>query len=309
MFMAALDKSFKDIHVFCGETHVRLGVLSGHTESIMNLHFSPDNTKLASCGHDKSVRIWDLGSFTEIMKLPCEAFVNYVRFNSSGDILYFNVGNKFVGLWDTRSNEVRREKLEKSFYFVEDDVHLAEAVGFSRSVTSSRRSDGFVRIYDSSGEQEFGAIPFLTQGGHSTYTHEPFGQFIVCTHNEDKSVEIFDVAACCHRVSLSLPEAIYGAIVSTTDYRYVSLAGHGKAECRSAETGELLSSVTMPPGNPYNCKVLFRSDRKQCAVVTGKFGNELKITILDVETDSCICTIPDCGNLFAYSHPSQLVLM
>jgi WD40 repeat protein len=309
MFMASIDKSLVDIHVFCGETHERLGVLSGHEESIMSFHFSPNNTKLASCGHDGTVRIWDLGSFTEIMKLPCEAFVNHVRFNSSGDLLYFNVGNQFVGIWDTRSNEVRREILNKTFYFVDDDIHLAENAEFRMSVSSSCRSDGFIRIYDSSGQQELGAIPFLTRSGHSVSFHEPFGQMMVCIHDNDYAVEIFDVAACSHPVSLKLSERVLGAVLSTTDYKHVFLSGYNKSECRSAETGELLASVAIPLANPYQREVHFRPDRKQCAVAAGKFDNDMKLDIFDVEDGALITTILDCGKLFAYSNPSQFVLM
>src|SRR5207249_4429253 len=51
----------------------RLGVLSGHTQTVNAVCVSDDGTRAFSCGRDRSVRTWDLAANKPIMALTMDA--------------------------------------------------------------------------------------------------------------------------------------------------------------------------------------------------------------------------------------------
>ena len=42
--------------------------LEGHTQSVLDVAFSPNNKYLASCSGDKTIRLWDVNTETPIIK-------------------------------------------------------------------------------------------------------------------------------------------------------------------------------------------------------------------------------------------------
>ena len=44
-------------------------ILSGHTGVVAGVSFSPDGSMLASCSNDKTIKIWNLKTGTEIKTL------------------------------------------------------------------------------------------------------------------------------------------------------------------------------------------------------------------------------------------------
>ena len=67
---------------------VRLGVLSGHKQSIWSVAFSPDGRTLASSSADGSLRLWNVASRRELMSLG-EGGVSlaHLRFSPDGSYL------------------------------------------------------------------------------------------------------------------------------------------------------------------------------------------------------------------------------
>ncbi len=78
--------------------------LDGHRDYVYHVAFSPDSTRLASCGYDKLVRVWDTttGKPTGVFKEHTEA-VYAVAFNGDGTLLASAAADRSVKIWDVKT--------------------------------------------------------------------------------------------------------------------------------------------------------------------------------------------------------------
>lgn len=80
--------------------------LTGHSNSIYSIAFSPDGRTLASASYDKSIKLWDLQSKKEIATLTGPSgYVGDVAFSPDGQTLAFASRNKTIKLWDLQSKK------------------------------------------------------------------------------------------------------------------------------------------------------------------------------------------------------------
>ncbi|PVV05049.1 hypothetical protein BB560_000424 [Smittium megazygosporum] len=78
--------------------------LSGHTEAVLSVSFSPDGSQLASGSGDTTVRLWDLS--TETPQFTCKGHTNWVLYTSwspNGKILASGGMDNTVRLWDPQT--------------------------------------------------------------------------------------------------------------------------------------------------------------------------------------------------------------
>ncbi len=96
----------KSVKLWDATNGQELKTLSGHTDLIWSVAFSPDSKQLASGSHDKSVKVWDIAKGDEIKTLTGKdgAFLS-VAFSPDGKWLAgaTSYGESYVMLWETRN--------------------------------------------------------------------------------------------------------------------------------------------------------------------------------------------------------------
>ena len=80
-----------------------LKTLEGHRDYVYHVAFSPDGKRLASCGYDRQIRVWDVasGKPTGVFKEHTEA-VYAVAFSPDGTLLASAAADRSVKIWDVK---------------------------------------------------------------------------------------------------------------------------------------------------------------------------------------------------------------
>lgn len=80
--------------------------LEGHTDFVHCVRFSPDGEFLATCSHDKTIKIWDAATGDIVGEMEVEESVNVVSFSPDGKWLMsggYDQGNAY--LWDYKTGK------------------------------------------------------------------------------------------------------------------------------------------------------------------------------------------------------------
>ena len=88
-----------DVH-----TREKLSKISGHSDLINRVQFSPDGARLATSSRDGTIKLWDAKSGQELATLKGHgSWVNSISFSPSGTRLVSASHDNTVKLWDLRS--------------------------------------------------------------------------------------------------------------------------------------------------------------------------------------------------------------
>ena len=75
--------------------------LTGHSNSVFALSYSPDETKLASAGRDAQLKYWDTTNYTLTENIVAHMYaINYLSFKEDGKYLVTCSMDKSIKVWD-----------------------------------------------------------------------------------------------------------------------------------------------------------------------------------------------------------------
>jgi WD40 repeat protein len=174
-----------------------LAVLTGHTDAVRCVAYSPDGKTLASGSADGGIKLWDVGSRKEIASFAGHtSAVHGVAFAPDGKTLASASSDGTIQLRDTRSGKIQKHlKGEQEFWsvaFAPDGALLAaaEKPKKEKGKEPTPRLFGRVRLWETAGWTEQ-AVGKRNTGDVRAALFSPDGKLLLYINH--KEVMVYDL--------------------------------------------------------------------------------------------------------------------
>ncbi|MFE0646989.1 trypsin-like peptidase domain-containing protein [Streptomyces sp. NPDC059534] len=252
--------------------------LTGHTDTVRTVAFSPDGKTLATVGDDRTMRLWDVA--TGKARIIREEHTNEVysaAFSPDGRTLATGDADDTLRLWNTATGESRAIRGE--------GAGAVAAVAFSPDghTLATGGGDAMVRLRDAKTGELLATLPGHT-GVVYSIAFSPDGKTLV-SGSGDLTALMWDVASGRQLRKLDHPSEIFSVAFNRAGTTVAVGCGDGTVQlwdtatgkARSSETGNAVASVAFSPdGRTFatgSAHVVQLWDTATGAPLTGLFGH------------------------------------
>ncbi|KAK3809436.1 MAG: hypothetical protein J3Q66DRAFT_405440 [Benniella sp.] len=170
----------------------RVRILDGHTGNVQRVAFSPDGDRIVSGSQDRTVRLWDVATGSQLHVMNHTTEVNGVAYSPQGDLVASGSDDWTVRLWDVVTGDCHKVLSGHT-----DDV-LGVAFSPTGTQVASSSSDCTIRLWS----VETGVCSLVLPGHMGDVwglSYSPHGDHIASGSN-DTTVRIWDVesGSCRH---------------------------------------------------------------------------------------------------------------
>ena len=140
------------IWIYDANTYTEIALLTGHTERVNAVAFSPDSKMLISGSHDNTVRLWNVETGELLHTLEDHTdYVLAVAFSPDGNKFASSDGDFTIRLWDTHTNQVLHTLIPNDgFVYRSNEAFWVYDIAFSidgKTLASADRNNR-VRLWD-----------------------------------------------------------------------------------------------------------------------------------------------------------------
>ena len=208
--------------------------LSGHTENVTSVVYSPDGKYVASGSWDKTVKLWEVAVGKCIKTLSGhEDHVTSVAYGPDGAYLASGSWDKTIKLWDVTTGECIKTL---------ENAHFVYSVAFSPDGAYLASGSGIIKLW----EVKTGKCVKTFDGdggwGHSV-SFSPDGKYLASS-SQDNTIKLWDVATGkCIKTSEGHTASIRSVCYSPDGKYITSVSDDQTIKFWNAGTGELLATT------------------------------------------------------------------
>lgn len=272
---------------------VPIQTLTGHSEQIGDVVFSPDGKQVASTSADQTSKLWDTATGQEIWtrKNFTEAFGN-LAFSPKGTLIVGSSTDRTV-LRDAKSGE-EIQKFEGDFPCVFS--------GDEKLVAFANHPDLTIKVWNLATWENIYTLEGHT-GGIVSLAFNPEGTRIASA-SFDKTIKLWDLTTGREKLSLNgLPEVVESVAFSPDGKRLASADGRDRAiRLWEADTGKMTHTLTGHTADVVS--VAFSPDGTRIASV----GDDRTIKLWEATTGQETLTLKGMGRQCAFSPDGRRII-
>ncbi len=256
-----------------------IATLTGHTNRVNSVAFSPDGTTLASGSNDRTVRLWNVATQREITTLTGHTdWVNSMAFSPDGKILASGSDDQTVRLWDVAT--------QREITTLTGHIGWVNSVAFSPDgeILASGSNDRTVRLWNVATQRE---ITTLT--GHigwvNSVAFSPDGK-ILASGSDDQTVKLWNVATQREITTLMEHLNVVSSVAFSPDGSTLASGAVSWEAVRLWDVATRTNTATLSEHTDWVNSVAFSPDGKTLA----SGSDDQTVKLWNVETGRNVAT-------------------